>query len=189
MGIFNLALKKTVVVNNPPTKHNQKDNKKEQQNKKTAAFPHVCPSFCLHRYPSDLRTKEGREQKIQLNRTLLSLARVVLGDGLGALRDGVLGQLTGEDQADSSLDFARRDGVALVVAGQLAGFGGQALEDVVDEVVHDDHRLAGDAGVRVHLLQHLVDVRGVGVGVRLTTTLGSVLSLGGGLACLLGCLS
>ena len=27
----------------------------------------------------------------------------VLGDGLGAFRDGVLGQLTGEDEADGGL--------------------------------------------------------------------------------------
>ena len=35
---------------------------------------------------------------------------------------------------------------------------GDLLEDVVDERVHDGHRLGGDTGVRVHLLEHLVDV-------------------------------
>uniref|UniRef100_A0A9L0RJJ9 H2A clustered histone 19 n=1 Tax=Equus caballus TaxID=9796 RepID=A0A9L0RJJ9_HORSE len=43
-------------------------------------------------------------------------------------------------------------------AGRLAG---DALEDVVDEGVHDAHGLGRDAGVRVHLLQHLVHVDGI----------------------------
>ena len=47
--------------------------------------------------------------------------------------------------------------------GQLAGLGGDPLEEVVDEAVHDGHGLGGDAGVRVHLLEHLVDVDGVGL--------------------------
>uniref|UniRef100_A0A453DZN0 Uncharacterized protein n=1 Tax=Aegilops tauschii subsp. strangulata TaxID=200361 RepID=A0A453DZN0_AEGTS len=74
-----------------------------------------------------------------------------LGDGLGALRDGVLGELAGEDEADGGLDLAGRDGGLLVVARQLGGLAGQLLEDVVDEGVHDGHGLGGDADVRVHL--------------------------------------
>ena len=42
--------------------------------------------------------------------------------------------------------------------GKAGSFGGDALEDVVDERVHDAHGFAGDASVRVNLLQHLVDV-------------------------------
>jgi hypothetical protein len=56
--------------------------------------------------------------------------RGVLGDGLGTLRDGVLGQLTGEDEADGGLDLSGRDGGLLVVGGELGGLGGNALEDV-----------------------------------------------------------
>ena len=89
------------------------------------------------------------------------LLGVVLGDGLGALRNGVLGKFARQDEADSGLHFARRDGRLLVVAGKAASFGGKALKDIVDKVVHDDHALLADAGVRVHLLQNLVDVRGV----------------------------
>ena len=85
----------------------------------------------------------------------------VLGDSLGTLRDGVLGQLTGEEQSNGSLDLPRGDCASLVVVGQTAGFGGDALEDVVHERVHDRHSLGGDTGVRVDLLQHLVDVDGV----------------------------
>ena len=42
--------------------------------------------------------------------------------------------------------------------GKAGSFGGDALEDVVDERVHDAHGFAGDTSVRVNLLQHLVDV-------------------------------
>ena len=42
--------------------------------------------------------------------------------------------------------------------GKAGGFGGDALEDVVDERVHNAHGFAGDTSVRVNLLQHLVDV-------------------------------
>lgn len=68
-----------------------------------------------------------------------------LGDGLGALGDGVLGELTGEDEADGSLDLAGREGGLLVEAGELAGLSGDALEDVVDEGVEDSNALLGDA--------------------------------------------
>ena len=87
----------------------------------------------------------------------------VLGDGLGALRDGVLGQLSGQEEPDSGLDLPGGDGGPLVVVGELAGLSGDALEQVVDERVHDAHGLGGDTGVGVHLLQDLVDVDGVGL--------------------------
>ena len=88
-----------------------------------------------------------------------------LGHGLGALGHGVLGKLTGEEQADGRLDLAGREGALLVVAGQAGGLKGEALEDVVDERVQDGHAALGDARVGVHLLEHLVDVGAVfGVG-------------------------
>ena len=114
----------------------------------------------------------------------------VLGDGLGSLRDGVLGQLSGQEETDGGLDLARGDGGPLVVVSQTASLGGDALEDVVDEGVHDGHGLGGHSGVGVHLLQHLVDVDGVGflplLLALLTIALGDVLR---SLAGLLGGLS
>lgn len=114
----------------------------------------------------------------------------VLGDGLGSLRDGVLGQLSGEEEPHSGLDLPGGDGGPLVVVGQTGGLGGDPLEDVVDEGVHDAHGLGGDAGVGVHLLQHLVDVDGIALlpllVLLLLITLGDSLL---GLAGLLGCLS
>ena len=41
-----------------------------------------------------------------------------LGDSLGALRYGVLGQLSGQDQADRRLNLTGGDGGLLVVQGQ-----------------------------------------------------------------------
>ena len=85
----------------------------------------------------------------------------VLGHGLGALGHGVLGQLPGQQQADGGLDLPGGDGGALVVLRQAGGLTGDTLENVAHERVHDAHRLGGDPGVRVDLLQDLVDVDGV----------------------------
>jgi hypothetical protein len=90
-----------------------------------------------------------------------SLGARVLGDGLGALADGVLGQLSGQQETHGSLDLSRRDGRATVVVSQTRRLGGDTLEDVVDKAVHDRHGLRRDARVGVHLLEHLVDVDAV----------------------------
>jgi len=114
----------------------------------------------------------------------------VLGDSLGALRHGVLGQLTGQQEPDSGLDLPGGDGGPLVVVGKAGGLGSNPLEDVVDKGVHDAHGLGGDAGVGVHLLQDLVDVDGIGLLPPLLALL--LITLGDGflgLARLLGGLS
>ena len=95
-----------------------------------------------------------------------------LGHGLGAFGDGVLGELTGEDEAHGGLDLAGGEGGLLVVAGELARLKCHLLEDVVDERVHDGHAALGDAGVGVHLLEHLVDVGGVALGALLLAATG-----------------
>ena len=56
-----------------------------------------------------------------------------LGDGLGALGHGVLGELAREHEADRRLDLARREGRLLGEAAQLGRLERDALEDVVDE--------------------------------------------------------
>ena len=100
------------------------------------------------------------------------------GDGLGTFGDGVFGQFSWKNKTDSSLDFATGKGGFLVVANQFAGFGRDLVEDVVDERVHDRHALLGDARVRVHLLEHAVDVRRVRLRARLLL-LGAAGLLGG----------
>ena len=114
----------------------------------------------------------------------------VLGDSLGALRDGVLGELTREEEPDSGLDLAGGDGGPLVVVSQTAGLSSDSLKEIVDERVHDAHGLGGDSSVGVDLLQDLVDVDGVGllplVPLLLLVALGDGL---GGLAGLLGSFS
>lgn len=42
----------------------------------------------------------------------------------------MLGQLTGEDETDGSLDLPGRDGGLLVVSSQLGGLSSDTLEDV-----------------------------------------------------------
>ncbi len=70
----------------------------------------------------------------------------------------MLGRLTGQQEPHSGLDLHGGDGGPLVVVGKAGGLGGDPLEDVGDEGVHDAHGLGGDAGAAVHLLQNLVDV-------------------------------
>ena len=102
----------------------------------------------------------------------------------------MLGQFTGEEQTDGGLDFPGGDGGATVVVGQAGSLGGDTLEDVVHERVHDGHGLAGDSSVGVDLLQHFVDVDGVRLPPLLPALLVSYalgLCLGGGLLGSLGC--
>ena len=80
---------------------------------------------------------------------------------LGSLAHSVLGQFTGQEKTDSCLDFSAGDGGPFVVVSQTRGLGSDALKDIIDERVHDIHGLAGDSGVWVDLLQHLVDVDAV----------------------------
>ena len=83
----------------------------------------------------------------------------------------MLGKFTGKEEANSCLDFPTGDGGFLVVVGKSRGFGGNLLEDVVHEGVHDAHGLTGDASLGVDLLQNLVDVDGVGFLPRLSSLL------------------
>ena len=89
------------------------------------------------------------------------LAAGVLGDGLGALAESVFSQLTRQKETNSGLDLPRGDGGFLVVVSQAGSLASDALEDIVDEGVHDAHGLAGDTSVGMDLLHDLVDVDGV----------------------------
>jgi len=93
----------------------------------------------------------------------------------------VLGELTGEEQADGGLHFPGGEGVLLVVADEAGGLGGNLLEDVVDEGVHDGHGLLGDTELGVDLLEDSVDVHREGLATAAAGSGGSLAgSLGGG---------
>ena len=98
------------------------------------------------------------------------------GDSLCALGHGVLGKLAREHKSHTRLHLAGGQSGFLVVAGQAACLDTQALEHVLDERVHDGHSALGDAGIGVHLLQHLKDVGGVALDALLLPGDGSGLS-------------
>ena len=55
----------------------------------------------------------------------------VLGDGLGSLRDGVLGQLSGQEEPHGCLNLPGGDGGPFVVVGKPGGLGSNPLKKVV----------------------------------------------------------
>lgn len=69
----------------------------------------------------------------------------------------MLGKLTRKEKSDGGLDFARANGLTLVVASKATGFGSDLLENVCNERVHDSHGFVGDTGIRVNLLEDLVN--------------------------------
>lgn len=58
----------------------------------------------------------------------------------------MLGQLTGEDEADRGLDLSGGDGGLLVVGGELGGLSGNALEDVCRGKLETESRNAPYVG-------------------------------------------
>ena len=86
--------------------------------------------------------------------TLLdNLSAGELGDSLGTLRDGVLGEFTREAESDGGLDLSRTEHTLVVVSNQASCLGSDLLEGVVDQRVQDGNRSLGDAHLWVNLLQ------------------------------------
>jgi len=98
-------------------------------------------------------------RNLGLTKSLLN----VFGDGFGSFRNGMSGKFSGEDELDSRLDLSGRKSSSLVESDELGSFGGNSVEGVVDEGVHDVHGLLWDSDVGVHLLEDLVDVDGEGL--------------------------
>ena len=101
----------------------------------------------------------------------------VLGDSLGSLRDSVFGQLSGQKKPHSGLDLPGGDGGPLVVVGESAGLGSNTFKEIIDKGVHNAHGFGRNTSVRMHLLEDLVDVDGVGF-LPLLVLLGLLVSLG-----------
>merc|ERR1719470_581667 len=115
-------------------------------------------------YVPNIRFFQNAASPLELRSTpILLLAAGVLGDCLGSLRDGVLGELSRQEKSDRGLDLPGGDGGPLVVVSQSAGLCSNPLEQIIDKGVHDTHGLGGDTSVGVDLLQHLVDVDSVGL--------------------------
>jgi hypothetical protein len=89
----------------------------------------------------------------------------------------VLGELTGQQETDGSLDLSASEGLLLVVTGQATSFKAELLEEVIDKAVHDGHSLGGDAKFLVYHLQHFEDVGVVALNTALLLLL--LLDLGG----------
>ena len=89
---------------------------------------------------------------------LVGRGRLEFRDGLGALGDSVFAELAREHEPDRSLDLAGRERLLLGVAAELGGLERDALENIINERVHDAHALLGDARVGVDLLEDPVDV-------------------------------
>ena len=87
----------------------------------------------------------------------------VFGDGFSSFRNGMSGKFSGEDELDSWLDLSGRKSSSLVESDELGSFGGNSVEGIVDEGVHDVHGLLWDSDIGVHLLEDLVDVDGEGL--------------------------
>ena len=82
----------------------------------------------------------------------------VFGDGFGSFRDCVSGELSGEDELDSWLNFSGWEGSSLVESHEFWSFSGNSVKGIVDERVHDVHGFFGDSNVGVDLLKDFVDV-------------------------------
>ena len=100
----------------------------------------------------------------QKNSLLLNLFGAgVFSDGFGSLRNGVFSQFARQQESHRGLNLTRRNCRSTVVIGQSRGLRSDALEDIIDERVHDAHRFRRDTSVWVNLLQHFVDVDRVGL--------------------------
>ena len=75
----------------------------------------------------------------------------------------MFGQFTCKEEPAGGFDLLGSDGGPLVVVGQLGSLGSDTLKEIVVKGVPDAHGLGGDASVGVDLLQHLVDVDGIGL--------------------------
>ena len=74
----------------------------------------------------------------------------------------MLCKLSWQQKPDRGLDLPGGDGGPLVVVSKTASLSSNTLKQVIDKGVHYGHGLGGDTSVRVHLLQHLIDVDGIG---------------------------
>lgn len=56
------------------------------------------------------------------------------------------------------MDFPASQRLLLTVTDELNGLSGQAVEHIINEAVHDRHRLLGDPNIGMDLLEDLINV-------------------------------
>ena len=75
----------------------------------------------------------------------------------------MLSEFSRKEKSDGSLDLSGGESMLFVISDELGRLGGNLLENVVDERVHDGHGFLGDSSLWVNLLQDSVDVDGEGL--------------------------
>ena len=76
----------------------------------------------------------------------------------------MFGEFTGQKEVNGGLDLITSKGSLVVVTGKVNSLVAESLEGIDDEGVHDRHGTLGNADLTVNLLQHTIDVGGVGLG-------------------------
>ena len=71
-------------------------------------------------------------------------------------------QFSGQKEPHGGLNLSAADRPAFVVVSQTRRFGGDSLENVIHETVHDRHRFAAHTGIGMNLFKDLVNVNVVG---------------------------
>lgn len=105
------------------------------------------------------------------------LGTIILGNSLDTIRNGMLGQLSGKDKSDGSLNLFAANGGSLVVGSNLASLAGSTFKDIINKAVHDGHGLLGDVHIGMALAQNLENVGRVGFVTGATTLSGSTRGL------------
>ncbi len=70
----------------------------------------------------------------------------------------MLGELTGQEQTNGCLHLSGRKSLLLVVSDKSNRFLSDFVEDIVDEGIHDAHRLLRDSSVGMNLFKDFEDV-------------------------------
>ena len=91
------------------------------------------PSSCI-------KFKDGVDNAglLELEQSLYDrLSAGELGDGLGTLRDGMLGELSWENQSDGGLDLSGTEYSLVVVSNKATSLRSDSLEGIVNQRVQD----------------------------------------------------
>jgi hypothetical protein len=90
----------------------------------------TCTKKTLQRDESSTRRKRHQHGRaFSSQEEAREEGKMRTGNGLGALGDGMLGELSREDKSDGSLDLSGRDRALLVVLGKRGSLGRDSLPE------------------------------------------------------------